>query len=213
MCGRYRNMQTWSDLHGALSQFLETPQQNALNLEPRQQVRPTQDALIVTTGEGGGVNVFSARWWLIPWFHKGSVKEWKATTFNARAETVATSRAYREAFKKRRCLVVADGWYEWMGPRGEDTKRKQPWLFTERNGSAIMFAGIWDTCETTDEGQVTSFAIVTQPAGSVLNTYHDRAPVVVQGEDWARWLDTSANVADLLGPESADRFIVEKSDI
>ena len=213
MCGRYRNLQSWSDLHAGLSHFLDAPTQPALNLEPREQVRPTQAAPIVTTGKGGAVEVWNARWWLIPWFHKGSVKDWKATTFNARAETVASSRAYRDAFRRRRCLVVADGWYEWMGPRDDGTQRKQPWRFTPRDGAPIKLAGIWDSCETTDEGRVSSFTIVTQPAGAPLNGYHDRAPVVLHGHDWRRWLDTSADVSDLLGPESADRFNIDRCAI
>ena len=213
MCGRYRNMQTWGELHAALSSFLAPPAQAALNLEPREQVRPTQMVPIVTTDKVGIPEIWNLRWWLIPWFHKGTIKEWKATTFNARSETVATSRAYRDAFAKRRCLVVADGWYEWMGPRDDDAKRKQPWAFTPRDAAPIMLAGIWDSCETTDEGRVASFAIVTQLAGAPLNGYHDRAPVVLFGEDWRRWLDTTADVADLLGPESPDRFDVVKCGI
>lgn len=192
--------------------FLGEPIQAAVNLEAHEQIRPTNDAPIVRMIDGGP-NVGKARWWLVPWFHKGAVKDWKATTFNARAETVATSRAYRDSFKRRRCLVVVDGWYEWSGPREGDEKRKQPWLFKSRDGEPIMFAGIWDRCDTTDQGPVESFTIVTQPAGAPLNTYHDRVPVVLFGTEWARWLDVKADVTDLLGPESADRFTVTKSDI
>ncbi len=213
MCGRYRNLQTWSELHEALEQFIGPATQSALNLEPREQVRPTQTAPIVTLREDGTPEVWNARWWLIPWFHKGTVKDWKATTINARAETVATSRAYRDAFAKRRCLVAADGWYEWMGPRDDGSGKKQPWLFTAREQQPLMFAGIWDSCEISDEGRVPSFTIVTQPAGAPLNGYHDRAPVILFGEDWQRWLDPAADVADLLGPESADRFDVTKCTI
>ena len=93
------------------------------------------------------------------------------------------------------------------------TKRKQPWLFKPRDGEPIMFAGIWDRCETTDQGVVESFTIVTQPAGAPLNGYHDRAPVVLFGEQWARWLDLEADVTDLLGPESTDRFVVARANI
>jgi putative SOS response-associated peptidase YedK len=212
MCGRYRNLQTWADLHAALSRFLEPLSQPAPNLEPREQVRPTNDASVVRMIDGKP-SVGNARWWLIPWFHRGGVKDWKATTFNARAETVATSRAYRDSFKRRRCLVVADGWYEWSGPREGDEKRKQPWLFTPRQAEPIMFAGIWDRCDTTDQGTIDSFTIVTQPAGAPLNGYHDRAPVILFGEEWSRWLDVDADVSDLLGPESRDRFDVGRCAI
>lgn len=212
MCGRYPNQQTWTELHAALRNFLGEPTQAAINLESREQIRPTNDAPIVRMTDGVPI-VSESRWWLVPWFHKGALKDWKATTFNARAETVATSRAYRDSFKHRRCLVVADGWYEWSGPRDGDENRKQPWLFKPRDGEPIMFAGIWDRCDTTDQGPVDSFTIVTQPAGASLNAYHDRAPVILFGYEWARWLDLNADVSDLLGPESRDRFVVSKSNI
>jgi putative SOS response-associated peptidase YedK len=72
----------------------------------------------------------------------------------------------RQLFR-RRCLVAADGWYEWMG-RDDDRKKKQPWLFEPQDGAPIMLAGIWGRCETTDQGLVESFTIVTQPAGGTI---------------------------------------------
>jgi putative SOS response-associated peptidase YedK len=142
-----------------------------------------------------------------------SMNQWKATTFNAHAETVRTCRAYRDSFSRRRCLVAADGWYEWKGEREDDPKKKQPWLFEPQDGAPIMLAGIWDRCETTDQGLVESFTVVTQPAGAPLSGYHDRAPVTQFGPVWKRWLDVDADVDDLLGPESADRFVVTKCEI
>lgn len=212
MCGRFRDTRPWAELYEALTAFVGPFEQPALNIESRQQVRPKNAASIVRLTDGA-ISVSSARWWLIPWFHKGAVREWKATTFNARAETVQTSRAYRDSFKRRRCLVPADGWYEWMGPREDDDKKKQSWLFEPRDAEPIMLAGIWDRCETTDQGPIDSFTIITQPAGAPLNGYHDRAPVVLFGPDWKRWLDLDAEVDDLLGPESADRFTVTKCGI
>jgi putative SOS response-associated peptidase YedK len=212
MCGRFRNLQTWADLYSDLQRFLGPVEQAAMNLEPREQVRPTNDVAIVRSSDAG-VSVSNARWWLVPWFHKGALKDWKATTFNARSETVATSRAFRDSFRRRRCLVPADGWYEWMGPRDDDDKRKQPWQFTPKDGASIMLAGIWDRCDTIDLGLVDSFTIVTQPAGAPLNGYHDRAPVVLFGDEWKRWLNLDSDVTDLLGPESRDRFHVVKCGI
>lgn len=212
MCGRYRNTQSWSDLHGALTRFLGSPSQPALNLEPREQIRPTQGAPIVTL-EDGKPRVWHARWWLIPFFHNGAVRDWKATTFNARAETVATSRAYRHSFAEKRCLVPADGWYEWKGLRNDGSDRKQPWLFERRDGEPIMFAGIWAKCETTDLGTIESFSIITQPSGAPLNGYHDRAPVVLEGHQWSKWLDLKSDVSSLLVAESGDLYSVTKSEI
>lgn len=76
-----------------------------------------------------------------------------------------------------------------------------------------MFAGIWDRYDVTDQGPIDNFTIVTQPAGAPLNSYHDRAPVVLFGTERARSLDVEADVSDLLGPESPDRFLVERVNI
>jgi putative SOS response-associated peptidase YedK len=209
VCGRFRDERSWSDLHAALvAASVPVAEQPALNLEPRAQVRPTNDATIVRL-EDGQAYVRRARWWLIPWFYHGELKKWRFTTFNARAETVATARTYKESFARRRCLVSASGWYEWTGPKGE----KQPWLFGPANGEPIAFAGIWDRCETRDAGIVESCTIITQPAGSPLNGYHDRAPVVLFQKDWARWLNLDADGTDLLGSESVDCFSIKPANL
>lgn len=205
MCGRYRDTRSWAEIHDAMRAFLGpvVAPTSALNLEYRSEVRPTDPAVIVRAAEGG-VEIARARWWLIPWFHKGTVKEWKFTTFNARAETVHTSRTFRDSFKRRRCLISASGWYEWKGAKPP----KQKYLFEPTHDEMVMFAGIWDRCETSDQGKIESCTIITQPAGAPLNEYHDRAPVILFQDEWARWLDPAGDVADLLGPESPDRFKV-----
>ena len=175
----------------------------APNLEPQPEIRPTDPAPIFRARDGG-VEMVSARWWLVPWWHKGTVKEFKLATFNARSETVATSRTFRDAFKQRRCLVAAEGWYEWTAEKGQKTK----WRFTPKDDAPICLAGVWDRCKTAGAGEVESFTIITQPAGSTLNVYHDRAPVVLQQRDWRAWLDLDADPRLLLGPESIDNFNV-----
>ncbi|MDB5700799.1 MAG: response-associated peptidase [Sphingomonadales bacterium] len=212
MCGRFRDTRPWAELHAALREFVGPLNQAALNLESREQVRPTDAATIARISENVP-SVSRARWGLVPWFHRGTLKDWKFNTINAKAETVKTSRTYRDSFARRRCLVAADGWYEWKGERDDDPKKKQPWLFEPSDGEPIMLAGIWDRCETPDQGPVESFTVVTQPAGAPLNGYHDRAPVVLFEQDWSRWLDLSADVGDLLGPESVDRFAVTQCRI
>jgi putative SOS response-associated peptidase YedK len=212
MCGRYRYEEPWSVVHAALTEFVGPVGQAPLNLEPREQIRPTQHAPIVTISDKGPL-VWNARWWFVPFFHRGALKDWKATTFNARAETVVTSRAYRDAFHKRRCLVVADAWYEWMGAREDGSGKKQPYLLRPKASEPIMFAGIWDRCETTDQGVVESCSIVTRPAGSDLAMYHDRAPVVLFADQWAKWLAPDADHAALLQKQPAGMFTVEKAVI
>lgn len=117
MCGRYRNTQSRNELHGAMERFLGPTSQTPLNMMSMEQVRPTNQAPVIRLVDGAPT-VGNARWWLTPRFHKKPLKEWKATTFNARAETVKTAANFRQCFAQRRCLVVADGWYEWTGPRG-----------------------------------------------------------------------------------------------
>ena len=202
MCGRYGRDIPWSVLHEALSLTRPRPG-DAPNLEPEWDIRPTQAQWIARPGDDG-VELVCARWWLVPWWHRGTLKDFKLTTFNAKAETVATSRTFRDSFARRRCLVPASCWYEWTGAKCSKTK----WRFTARDEPWLCFGGIWDRCTTADAGEIVSFSIVTQPAGAPLNGYHDRAPVVVPRESWGTWLDASADVTPLLGPESADGFEV-----
>ena len=210
MCGRYKREKSYRTYVEELSETripLRFPEPHAApNMEPQPDLRPTQQAPIFRACEGG-VEMVDARWWFVPWWHKGTLKDFKLATFNAKSETVATSRTFRDSFRQRRCLVPADGWYEWTGEKGAKTR----WLFTPEGDRPICFAGIWDRCRTSDAGEVTSFTIVTQPAGAELNAYHDRAPVVLRQADWCTWLDLTADVRPMLGPEDATRFHISKA--
>jgi putative SOS response-associated peptidase YedK len=204
MCGRYGRDIPWPALHAALN--LVRPEASyAPNLEPEWDIRPTTPQWIARQGDDG-VELIKARWWLIPFWHRGGLKDFKLTTFNAKSETVATSRTFRDAFQRRRCLIPASCWYEWTGPKGS----KEKWRFTPRDEPWLCFAGVWDRCTTTDAGEIESFTIITQPAGAPLNGYHDRAPVVIPPTHWEAWLRGSSDVGSLLGPESPDAFKVER---
>ena len=127
MCGRFKSGHLdWQGYRALLeSVSLQIINDNRLNFEDREEIRPTDDAVIVRQASQG-VELAKARWWLIPFFYKGALKEWKATTFNAKAETIKTAPSYREAFKHRRCLVPASGWWEWKdegGSRGNERSR------------------------------------------------------------------------------------------
>ena len=200
MCGRYGRDIPWAELYEALN-LVRPSRAEAPNLEPEWDIRPTQAQWIARLADDG-LELSKARWWLIPWWHRGTLRDFKLTTFNAKAETVANSRTFRDSFARRRCLVPASCWYEWTGPKGSKAK----WRFEAKNEPWLCFGGIWDRCTTADAGDVVSFSIVTQPAGAPLNGYHDRAPVVVPREEWANWLTPSADVTRLLGPESPDTF-------
>src|ERR671910_937068 len=107
---------------------------------------------------------------------------------NARSETLGEKPSFRDAFKRRRCLVVADGWYEWQAAPGG----KQPWFVTLRAGGPIAFAGLWERWNDPANGALLeSCTIVTTDAAQSIRKIHDRMPVVLPESEWARWLDTA----------------------
>lgn len=145
------------------------------------------------------------RWGLVPFWAKDPAIGSKM--INTRAETAATKPAFRKALARHRCLVPADGWYEWQkgtGPKG----RKQPFFMTSPDGSSLAFAGIWETWrDPKDPGSaplVTCSVITTDSVGG-LTEIHDRMPLVLGREAWQRWLDPDvADVAELLAPPPLD---------
>lgn len=116
---------------------------------------------------------------------------------NARAETVAEKPSFRDAFRRRRCLVVADGFYEWQPVEG----RKLPWYITPANEPLFAFAGLWERWQG-PEGALETCCIVTTEANAAMAPIHERMPVMVFPPDYARWLDCrgSTDVSDLLVP-------------
>jgi len=120
-------MQTFS--HTAFPLIFPEPHQ-APNLMPQDEIRPTDPAPVFRRREHG-LEMVTMRWGLVPWFHKGPLKGWRAMTVNARAESVATAPAFRDAFAKRRCLVPAEGWVEWKG-----AGKPKPKFFVQRRDGA-----------------------------------------------------------------------------
>jgi putative SOS response-associated peptidase YedK len=182
------------------------------NVEPRESIRPTDTAPIIRpinpAAPGDGVELVDARWWLVPFFHKGSVKAWKPMCTNARAETLATTATFREAFKRRRCLVPATHFFEWTGAKGT----KQMWKFTKANSEIFCFPGLWDTAHTED-GRIESFAIVTTSPGPDCAPYHDRQPVVLEPDQWTTWLDLSLDPAPCLRAGLEGVIAVERAAV
>jgi putative SOS response-associated peptidase YedK len=201
MCGRYGRDLLWEDIYQQLDAFTRAAIPNDIvNMD----IRPTTRQPVVTQTEEGR-ELRMMRWGLVPFWHGGkAIKDFKLTTFNAKQETVATAASYKGPYAKRHCLVPATGWYEWTGQKGAKTK----WWFTPKSGELLTFAGLWERCNTADQGEVESFTIITQPAGAPLNAYHDRAPVVIFPEHRRQWLDVTQDSSTLLGPESPDLFKV-----
>ncbi len=198
MCGRFTQHYTWSEVHAFLS-LLGAPQ----NLRPRYNIAPTTNVDVVRLDREGRRELVSMRWGLVPFFWKKTLKEVPAT-FNARAESIAEKPMFREAFKRRRCIIPASGFFEWTGGKGD----KQPHLFTAADGSPILaLAGLWEKWRDPASGEdVLSCTIIVSGASAWMMPYHDRMPVLLRAEDFDAWLNGTLG-ADALKPaaESALR--------
>jgi putative SOS response-associated peptidase YedK/DNA-directed RNA polymerase subunit RPC12/RpoP len=157
---------------------------------------------IEATAPSQGLQVSHKRWWLVPFYHRGETKAWKAMCTNARAETVATSRTFKGPFERRRCLVPADAYYEWTGEKGDKTR----WRVERADGDWFSFAGLWDRAETA-EGMLESFAIITTEAGEDAKAVHSRQPVILGKGEMGRWLDLAADASVLLRPSPQGTLI------
>ena len=143
------------------------------------------------------------RWGLIPGWWKKTAREMPAT-FNARAESVADKPMFRDAFRNRRCIIPASGFYEWTGAKGA----KQPHLFTAADGSPVLgFAGVWDHCRDPASGdEILSCTIIVCGASAWMQRFHDRMPVILEPKDFDGWLRGSLGpVALTCAAESALR--------
>jgi putative SOS response-associated peptidase YedK len=203
MCGRYGRDIPWPEVYAAMNLVRPSPTE-APNMAPEWDIRPTTSQWIARKCDDG-MELVKARWGLIPFWHRGGLKDFKLSTFNARSETAATAAAFKGAFARRRCLVPASCWFEWTGDKGAKTK----WGFTSREEPWFCFAGIWDRCATPDAGEVHSFTILTKPSEEPLRTYHHRAPVIVARKDWHSWLDVSGDVMAIVTRMDAADFVVQ----
>ena len=186
MCGRYTQHATWDEL---VAYFDLIPTQ-APNLQARYNIAPTQDAPVVRLGKPGH-KLSSLRWNLVPSWSKEP--RTKYTLINARLESVDQKPSFRDSFKSRRCLVPADGWYEW---RTEDGV-KQPYHIRPDQEGPFAFAGIWERWEGAG-GAFDSFAILTTEAAEPLQHIHHRMPVVITDRSrFGAWNDPETPQDDL----------------
>lgn len=166
---------------------------------PRYNIVPTSDVLVVRSGSSGW-SAGMMRWGLIPsWWKDASA--FPTQTFNARAETVATKPTFRSAFKRRRCIIPADGFYEWKTIAG---KPKQPYfIHPSAAGEVFAFAGLWDYWETAD-GAMESCTIITTEPNALMAEIHHRMPVILPPQTIEEWLNPSdqgsARLQQLLVP-------------
>ncbi len=147
------------------------------------------------------------RWGLIPYYAKSAAEFKGFSTINARAETVEDRAMWRGPFERRRCLVIADGYYEWLKV---DPKTKRPYAYTLTDDQPFAFAGLWDAWKDPLNGEwLQTFAIITTEANDLAAKVHDRMPVILHPRDHDRWLErgeTHQPPIDLLRPYEADRM-------
>ncbi|KAA0272083.1 MAG: SOS response-associated peptidase [Acidobacteria bacterium] len=166
-----------------------------LDDRPRFNIAPTDPVVAIRRGGGGRNEAGVLRWGLVPglWARRGGQRP----LINARAETVATQPAFRESFAERRCLIPADGFYEWR----RDPEGKQPIWFSasgEPGGELFAFAGVWARLEGGGEAPLSSCALITCPPNALMRPVHDRMPVVLPRDAEATWIDPGAGEEELL---------------
>jgi putative SOS response-associated peptidase YedK len=201
VCGRFTQQRPTAELAAMFD--AEPP---ASDLAPTYNLAPTDEAAVVVEREDRRA-IRAFRWGLIPSWAKD--ERIAAKLFNARAETLATSGAFRESFKRRRCIVPADGFYEWQRTAGV----RQPFLIHRADGAPLAFAGLWSGWRHPETEQVIrTFTIVTTSANAALSAVHDRMPVILEAADWARWLDPStqdlSELEPLLAPAPEDGLVL-----
>lgn len=180
--------------------------------EPNYNVAPRAEVPVVAESSDRERVLDLVRWGLVPsWAKDVKIGD---RMINARAETVMTTNAYKRAFERRRCIVPADGFYEWQ--RIPHRKTKQPWFFRRRDGEPLAFAGVWEIWhDPNDRDQelaprVRSCAIITTDANELVQPVHDRMPVALPETVWDTWLDRENRDADALArmlvPTPADEM-------
>jgi len=196
MCGRYATTRSSADL----SALFDADDETHDGLAADYNVAPTDPVPIVRVSRSAGARVLTrVKWGLVPAYAKDA--RGGARMINARAETVTKSGAFAPSFAKRRCLVPADGWYEWQrrGP-----KDKQPYFMADPDGDVLAFAGLWAVWGRGDD-RVLSCCILTAAALGDLTLIHDRMPLVLARDAWDAWLTAE--------PADAERLLTPSAEI
>lgn len=196
MCSRY-SLTSPPEAVRAYFGYRDTP-----NFPARYNVAPTQPIPVVCIDKEGARRFRLMRWGLLPSFVKDP-KQFP-TLINARSEEALTKPSFRNAMRWRRCLIPADGFYEWTGPKSA----RRPFLLRPREPRLIAFAGLYERWRDAEGGEVDTVAILTCPANRTVTPLHDRMPVVLSPEHFAAWLDvkgtTAQAAAEYLLPAAGD---------
>jgi len=196
MCGRYRLTRSQKQLEERFDAYGE------VEVSPRYNIAPSQPVVTIRQDATKPVRTLSLmRWGLIPsWTKDISIGN---KTINARAETVTTTPSFREPLKSHRCLIPADGFYEWR----RNGKTKQPYCFEVNGGDLFAFAGLWDRWMSPQGELIESCTILTTTPNSLVSDIHDRMPVILSPDDYDLWLDPAfrdtASLSRMLKPFDA----------
>jgi putative SOS response-associated peptidase YedK len=203
MCGLYSFRKPPEETR-SLFNFIEQP-----NFPPRGYVTPGSPIAIVREGPDKQPHFALVRWGFVPSWVK-DIKPGRPL-INARSETVYEKPSFRNAIKRRRCLIPADGFYEW---EGDVPGKKRPYYIHRPDHSLFAFAGIWEDWMGADGSELETAAMLTIEPNILIAAIHDRSPVVIDPRDFARWLDgTEEDVKDLLKPPPDDYFAMEPTTI
>jgi putative SOS response-associated peptidase YedK len=196
MCGRF-TLRTPASAIAEQFSLLEVP-----DLQPRFNIAPSQPVAVVRVDPLAKETTPQALKRQLVFLHWGLVPSWADDPkignrmINARAETAADKPSFRAAMRRRRCLIVADGFYEWQ-TRG---KRRQPMYIHLRDGRPFGFAGLWESWEGAGHSALESCTILTTAANDFMRPIHDRMPVIVPPADYALWLDPAEQQPDAIRP-------------
>jgi putative SOS response-associated peptidase YedK len=193
MCGRFLLTTPTNQLASLFQASL--PDDDGVSA-PRFNVAPSQPILMVRDVAGDAERELAeAKWGLVPVWARDRYAG--GGLINACSETAAEKPCFREAFRRRRCLIPADGFYEWLHSGG---KRKQPFLIRLKEGEPFAFAGLWESWEGQDGQPFTTAAILTTQANDLVKAIHERMPVILRPEQHDRWLDRAVKRAEVLRP-------------
>lgn len=202
MCARF-NLQSNPSKLAEIFELLREP-----DWRPRYNIAPTQQVLVIRQQADGTRIAYELRWGLIPrWADDPAIG---SKMINARSETLATKSAFKDAFKKRRCLIPVTGFYEWQPVTRHST---QPWHIHQQSGEPFTFAGIWETWKDDADQTVETCSIVTTAANPFMAEVHDRMPVILPAAARREWLDPAQQdlqvLQELLVPYAADSLVRE----
>ncbi|HEX8833771.1 MAG TPA: SOS response-associated peptidase [Abditibacteriaceae bacterium] len=189
MCGRYTQTKS-------VNQLIERFQVQQIGFEfgPRYNIAPSQPVATVTEQPGYGRVLDAFRWGLIPSWAKDESIGYKM--INARAETLPEKPSFKIALLRRRCLIPADGFYEWMKEGEGKNARKQPMRIHLKSNEVFSFAGLWDEWTSPDGSPVRTCTVITTAPNELMSRIHNRMPAILRPEDEAAWLDVAGNDRD-----------------